>query len=740
MSIPSLRKFGRLALYAIGTLLLIAFMLRTQLWILGIAVLGLLFMFQRLKKRDKRLFEPESSVRLRQLTFAVQSVAVLALAWPTQLWVLAFIAIGILGVGHVAAYRVRLKPPRWLRLMTFVALHLVFGWMLIGMFSGQPYPQAQIAMLGMAVVSFELFQRLNLYSGMGMGLLNLYVAATLSRDVTFGLFLLVFMGIVLAFLWRADSEDGLKDNPVVLRPLQRTQSRFSLGQWNRFGLAAAVMVSMVFIITPRFAGFPIVPPFSIQSPINRAPNAQVINPALPLFRVEGGMITSDSDEYYYGFDQQLDLSYRGRLGDDIMMYVQSPAWSYWRGYAFDQYDGLRWSASDNTLQPYEQRRITGRFVLDDSVTEPTFTHTFFIARDLPNILWAGGTPVEIYFPADEIALDVTGGIKVGASLNAGMVYSVVSTSRTFTPEQLRAASGPYPEEIESRYFQLPQSITPRTRELAQELTAGLTDPYDKVIAIRDYLLQTYPYDYFPPPQQVGTDAVDQFLFVDQRGVCEHYVSAMVVMLRSLGIPARFVVGYGSGTYNAFTGYYEVRASDAHAWVEVYFPGVEWVEFDPTPGWNGDPQTGPVQRWLFSDLMRNVELPAVSIGPLLQAGVSALGSILQPLLIGLAVLALLVVGYFGRRYWRKRTAGLYSRSLIQQDRQRRQIFALYQQAQRRVRSFRQPAQTVAEHAAAQASLQALAPWVEAAAYQPGPLDEGVIRQARVAAQQPPPKPE
>jgi transglutaminase-like putative cysteine protease len=736
----SLRKFARIGLYALGVLLLIIFMLRTQVWILGIAVLGLVFLFQRLKQGDKRLFEPESSVRLRQLTFAAQTVALLTLAWPTQLWFVALLSVVVLGVGHVMAYRVRLKPARWLRLMTFVTLHLVFGWMLIAMFSGQPYPQAQIAMLGMAVVSFELFQRLNLYSGMGIGLLNVYVAATLSRDVSFGLFLIVFVGIVLAFLWRADSEDGLKDNPVVLRPVRHTAARPPLGQWSRFGLASIVMVSIVFIITPRFAGFPIVPPFTIQSPINQAPNAQVINPAIPLFRVEGGMITSDSDEYYYGFDQQLDLSYRGRLGDDIMMYVQSPAWSYWRGYAFDVYDGLRWGASDNTLQPYTQRRISRRFVLDEEVTEPTFTHTFYIARDLPNILWAGGTPVEIYFPADEIARDVTGGIKVGSPLNAGMVYSVVSTSRSFTPEQLRTTSGTYPQEIESRYLQLPESVTLRTRELAQELIAGLTTPYDKVIAIRDYLLQTYPYDYFPPPQQVGTDAVDQFLFVDQRGVCEHYVSAMVVLLRSLGIPARFVVGYGSGTYNTFTGYYEVRASDAHAWVEVYFPDVEWVEFDPTPGWNGNPQTGPVQRWLFSDLMRNVELPAVPIGPILQAGASALGNILQPLLFGLAVLALMVIGYLGRRYWRKRTTGTYSRSLIHQDRQRRQIFALYQQAQRRARSFRRPNQTVAEHAATQATIQALAPWVEAAAYQPGPFDEAMIQQARIAAQHTTPKPE
>ncbi len=732
------RLYAISALIAIGT---IAVMLKTDFWILGIAVIGLAFMLPRLRK--KQLTQIEHSVKLRQIAFAAQVTGILALAYPTRIWFVAIIAIAILALGHRTAYRVRNHPPAWLRIVTFVGLHLVFGWMFIGLFGGQPYPQAQVAMLAMGVVSFELYQRLNLYSGMGIGLINLYVAATLSRDLTFALFLLAYMALLLAFLWQADSEDGLKENPVVLRPVNNTAPRPLLrrlgSRWTRLAGLMTVAVVGVFIVTPRFAGFPIVPPFSFQAPITGSPSAQVINPAFSLVRVTGTNTNTDPSEYYYGFSDKLDLSYRGRLSDTIMMYVQSPAWSYWRGYAFDHYDGRTWSESDDALRKYTAGR-SGRFVLDEDFNftqKNSFVQTFYIAQDMPNILWTGGTPQWIFFASTEIALDVTGGIKVGSELKAGTVYSVVSSSQNADPALLRSASddyASYPEWIQSRYFQLPDTVTERTHQLAEQITQGLTDNYDKVIAIRDYLLKNYPYDYYPPPQQPDTDSVDQFLFIDKRGVCEHFTSAMIVLLRSIGIPARFVVGYGSGTLNPITGYYEVHASDAHAWVEVFFPGlqgVEWVPFDPTPGWTGDPQTGGIKRWVFSDLFAGVELPSLPIGEMFQAGMSALGSIIRPLLFIAGFIIAGVIGWFGWKRWKKLHFTGYSPGLIRRDKTRRQIFALYRRAQRDLRSYRAPAQTVQEHAEITTELDTLAHIVDTAAYSPQPMDKSLVEQAKRA---------
>ncbi len=248
-----------------------------------------------------------------------------------------------------------------------------------------------------------------------------------------------------------------------------------------------------------------------------------------------------------------------------------------------------------------------------------------------------------------------------------------------------------------------------------------------MVALRDYLKATYPYDFYPPPQQPGTDAVDQFLFVDERGVCEQYVSALVVMLRAEGIPARLVVGYGSGDYNRITGYYEVRANDAHGWAEVYFPGAGWVPFDPTPGWEGDPQTGPVQRWVFSRALDNVNLPRVPISEAAAVGgqvLAAIGGVLFALWPLAAVGALGAAGWWAWRRW----GGALRRLRTRPDPARRRIFGAYRRAQRRIRSRRGEGQTVQEHLAAHPALSELADAVDVAAYRADPPDEALVARA------------
>ncbi len=715
--------YGMAAIFVIGGLFF-------KVWVAGAFALFSIFMARRMtpNRADR---QPEHSIQLRQYVFAAQSLSIFAAAYTTAIWGAALVALGLLAVGHWLAYHYRAKPYLPVRAGAFVALHLAFLWMFYGLGNGQPYPQAQVAMLAMAAVSFELFSRFNLASGLALALVNLYVASTLSRDVVFGLFLIGFFGLLLAFLWRADAEDGLKDNPIVLRPLPRQKSvprNRLLGWVLRFAVMLSLVVPCGFVFMPRFAAYPIVPPFSLQMPVSKSPSAQIINPALPLVQATG-MSSTDSSEYYYGFSDRLDLSYRGNLSDTIMMYVRSPAWSYWRGYAYDHYDGRTWSQSDAELELISTGR-SRRFVLDKARVEETdinhtFTQTFYIAQRMPNVLWTGGEALEIFYPAQQIARDVTGGVKVGEPLDVGMVYSVVSLPQIFDPMVLQSANDDYPADVRAMYLQLPDTVTSRTRKLAHEITAASETNYDRVIAMRDYLHDRYIYDFFPPPQAPNTDSVDQFLFVDQRGVCEHYVSAMVVLLRELGIPSRFIVGYGSGDYNAITGYYEVRANHAHAWVEVYFPGSGWVTFDPTPGWIGSPETGPVQTWIFSSLFAGVELPAIPFDQIIEAGLSTLSVITIPLLIT-AISAILIL--IGIRLWKR---GLRWRSehrpnpLLHRDPARRRIFAAYRAAQRRLKSYRVPAHTVQEHAAETPELHMLADLVDRAAYDPNPINSALI---------------
>jgi protein-glutamine gamma-glutamyltransferase len=119
------------------------------------------------------------------------------------------------------------------------------------------------------------------------------------------------------------------------------------------------------------------------------------------------------------------------------------------------------------------------------------------------------------------------------------------------------------------------------RDLAHRITAAAPTTYDKILAIERYLGTHTQYSLDIPRLPRGADAVDQYLFVDHRGFCEQIGTTLVVMLRELGIPARLAVGYTPGERNPFTGLYEVKASDAHAWAEVYFPGIGWQGFDPT---------------------------------------------------------------------------------------------------------------------------------------------------------------
>jgi hypothetical protein len=160
------------------------------------------------------------------------------------------------------------------------------------------------------------------------------------------------------------------------------------------------------------------------------------------------------------------------------------------------------------------------------------------------------------------------------------VYRADSLVPVVSEEQLLAAGSDYPEWIESRYLALPDSVPLRVLSLARDLTATKPTPYDRARAIETYL-RTFPYNLDIPSPPRDQDVVDYFLFDLQEGYCDYFASAMVVLARAAGLPARLAVGYASGAYDAETARYIVTADQAHAWVQVYFPGYGWIEFEPT---------------------------------------------------------------------------------------------------------------------------------------------------------------
>ena len=177
--------------------------------------------------------------------------------------------------------------------------------------------------------------------------------------------------------------------------------------------------------------------------------------------------------------------------------------------------------------------------------------------------------------------DVTAWVAT-TSLLEGSQYKVRALIADPSIEELRATQTEYPAWVTDRYLQVPEDIAPQLRELALEITAPYDTVYDKVQAITSYLRKEIKYetkitDALPKNQ----DPVMWVLFDYKKGFCMYYASAETLMLRSIGIPARMAVGFVEGAYDELEGQYVVTYKDSHAWPEVYFPGIGWVEFEPT---------------------------------------------------------------------------------------------------------------------------------------------------------------
>jgi len=166
-------------------------------------------------------------------------------------------------------------------------------------------------------------------------------------------------------------------------------------------------------------------------------------------------------------------------------------------------------------------------------------------------------------------------------LAAGQAYKVRSLESEALSDDLRIAGVEYPQYVVDRYLQLPGTVTERTVQLAQEITAGAGSPYDAARAVETWLRNNVEYkeDIEFPPEDA--DVVDHVLFNSREGYCEYYASAFVVMMRSIGIPTRMVTGFFPTNRDAEAGGYLYREQNAHAWPEVYFPGEGWVQFEPT---------------------------------------------------------------------------------------------------------------------------------------------------------------
>jgi len=376
-------------------------------------------------------------------------------------------------------------------------------------------------------------------------------------------------------------------------------------------------------------------------------------------------------ESYYGFNPYMDLRSRGNLSDDIVLKVRSDSYDLYRGIVFDHYNGKGWEiSSDETVDVTTDEPPIDLDIPGTSVVQiHTEIKSFFVQTDLPNIIFTSWKPRQLFFPANRIKVDDYGSLRSPFELTEGTVYSVITEQPSYSGKTLRnyPRTGDLPAGNE--YTNLPGSEEMLdVARLSQEVTRDYSTRYDKVLAIEGYLKQNYSYDLDVPPQTKDEDAVAYFLFEEKRGYCEHFASAMVVMARNAGIPARVVTGYTGGTYNPFTGLWEIRQSDAHAWVEVFFGSAGWVPFDPTPGFDVPTSQNQKQSpWLAGKIFSYLEdvLGGGPVGNVLASVGGALKSIIAftlsiplKLLAGLALIIAAVV--WGGRIVRERFLGEYRR--------------------------------------------------------------------------------
>ncbi len=259
--------------------------------------------------------------------------------------------------------------------------------------------------------------------------------------------------------------------------------------------------------------------------------------------------------------------------------------AFLRAQSFDEYTSSGWKVNvegDLSLAPNERAGVP-----DDPATRRDVTVNVTVAGGSDDLLFSLGQPVASDTRAEanlgEDAADITS-LEPRRRVRDGDTYSVTGSVSIASAEQLRAAGTDYPEWVTDRYLDVPGDLPRRVDRKAEEVVGELATPYDQAAAIERYL-RTFPNDFSVGATPPGRDAVDYFLFDVQRGYFDYHASAMAVLLRTLGIPARVATGYvvdplyrvGESETR-----YELTEKSAYAWPEVYFPEAGWVEFNPTP--------------------------------------------------------------------------------------------------------------------------------------------------------------
>jgi hypothetical protein len=368
---------------------------------------------------------------------------------------------------------------------------------------------------------------------------------------------------------------------------------------------------------------------------------------------------------------------------------------YLRTRTYDEYTGTGWDSTDGPKRGVAAGDPLFTVLTSERPTVEVGVRLESIAIEMRQTmgrnLFTGGSPLKVYAPAvivEPNGLPLMGGIESPNALGPGEVYEEAVLVSEATEAQLAAAGDDYPTAVDDLYLDT-SGITDRVAALAREITADAENPYERAKALARYLRgEDFTYSTSGLEIPSGADLVDTFLFGEdgQIGYCQHYASAMALMARSVGLPARVAVGFAPGEA-AGDGLWLVREANAHAWVEIYFPGHGWQIFEATksidprfirsPGREGDVVTPPgqgIDPWISQELeeaLRQRGLSAIPSPDMVDGAIDPLDPQVpaddanaaregNALVMVVLVLGAAVVIYFqarrSRRRWRLLPAG------------------------------------------------------------------------------------
>ena len=673
-----------------------------------------------------------SVLNFRFLAFLAISCSVAAVAVVSGDLLLLGVGVAGLATGTIYMWRVRYAVSRvrtGVLLLLLLVLLAFLGRDMLFSLNNDPLLLARYLVFGLIVSSFDLRTRRNVLGTLVLAGMLFVLLTTMAFSLWFPVLMGSFVLLALAAATMSHIDEEASRAIVVSEGSRRAAGKV----WTAFAAGFVLLSVALFLLMPRIGASGLVQASWLPSRIDLTRGGPSLLPSLPGLGLSPGILPS---EQFRGAGDYVSLGYTGSAADTVVMHVRSRVASYWRGATLDQYDGAGWLPSTSRVTLVDEGQ--GSYVFPDSdlrtVGRNWYSQTYYLRTDQPNAIFTGYSPGRLFLPRTS-----------QSGLYRGTVYRAVSPVPGLTPGRLRRDQA---DAAELADLALPP-IGARTKALAESIVEGAATDWDKALRLEQFLLRNYPYDLGVEPLAPGRDAVEVFLFEEQAGYCSQFATAMAVMARHVGLPARVAMGYLPGVYDPLTGATTVRAGDAHAWVEIRFRIAGWVAFDPTPRPDVALVPGAGQGWVSFGILDFIGVDFTgavsSLAGNLGLGHLSLPGWGAPAILGAAALAGALATLL--LYARKRRGephGTGYTALAGEP--RRAVLDVYRRMGvllvRRGAPPRRPAQTPREYLRQVAPLFAsglktvewLTEAARAAAYDPRPFDPSIAREAgdRLAA--------